>query len=145
MPRPKRDPIDREIVPTQERFIDEYMIDFNATRAAIRAGYSRETAHVQASRMLSYPNIKAEIAARVEQRRLESQGRAQKVIDDLHDIAASAVKDADKIRANELLGKHYGLFNDKIEHTHYNGGDAPQITANATAQQAIEVYAELIK
>lgn len=145
MPRPKREPIDREIVPQRELFIEEYLIDFNGKNAAIRAGYSEDTAKVQASRMLAEPNIQAEVQKRLEARRLESKGRAQKVIDDLHTIADRAARDSDKIRANELLGKHYGLFNEKIEHTHYNGGPAPMITANATVQQATEAYAELTK
>ncbi|MFA9203068.1 MAG: terminase small subunit, partial [Flavobacteriales bacterium] len=37
----------------QQRFIDEYLIDFNATQAAIRAGYSSDTAKQQGSRLLS--------------------------------------------------------------------------------------------
>lgn len=36
----------------QQRFVDEYLIDLNATQAAIRAGYSAKTADVQGSRML---------------------------------------------------------------------------------------------
>lgn len=143
MARPKREPLDREVVPQRERFIDEYMIDFNGTRAAIRAGYSAATAPQAASRMLAEPNIQVEITQRLQARRLESAGRAQKVIDDLHELAAKATKDADRIRANELLAKHYGLLNDKVEHTIFNGGDA-KIEATATPQEAIEVYATLI-
>ena len=37
----------------QKRFIEEYLIDLNATQAAIRAGYSPKTANEQASRMLA--------------------------------------------------------------------------------------------
>jgi phage terminase small subunit len=37
----------------QQRFVDEYLIDLNATQAAIRAGYSQKTAQEQASRLLS--------------------------------------------------------------------------------------------
>lgn len=43
------------------RFIKEYLIDQNATRAAKAAGYSEHTAHVQGARLLSNANIKAEI------------------------------------------------------------------------------------
>ena len=48
----------------QERFVDEYMIDLNATQAAIRAGYSEKTARNIASENLSKPNIQAAIAER---------------------------------------------------------------------------------
>lgn len=41
------------LTPKQQRFIDEYMIDMNATQAAIRAGYSEKTAQEQSSRLLS--------------------------------------------------------------------------------------------
>lgn len=41
----------------QKRFCEEYVVDFNATQAAIRAGYSENTANEQASRMLANVNI----------------------------------------------------------------------------------------
>ena len=44
----------------QQRFVDEYLIDLNATQAAIRAGYSVKTADQQASRMLT--NVKVQQA-----------------------------------------------------------------------------------
>jgi phage terminase small subunit len=41
------------LTPKQEQFVAEYLIDLNATQAAIRAGYSPKTAQEQASRLLS--------------------------------------------------------------------------------------------
>ena len=52
------------IEPRQQRFVDEYLKDFNGTQAAIRAGYSKRTAVAQASRLLSKANIAATVAAR---------------------------------------------------------------------------------
>lgn len=46
----------------QDRFCREYLIDLNATQAAIRAGYSEKTARQQASTLLSKPNIQDRIA-----------------------------------------------------------------------------------
>jgi phage terminase small subunit len=43
----------------QKRFVAEYLIDLNATQAAIRAGYSAKTAHVQGSRLLSDVRVSA--------------------------------------------------------------------------------------
>ena len=120
------------------------MIDFNGTQAAIRAGYSAASAAQAAYRMLAEPNVQAEISQRFKVRRMESAGRANKVIDDLHREAETAVKSSDRIRALELLAKHYGLLNDRVEHTVFNGGDA-KIETTATPQQAIEVYAKLIQ
>lgn len=50
--------------PKHKRFIAEYMIDQNGTQAAIRAGYSKRTAVVQASRLLTKANIAREIEKR---------------------------------------------------------------------------------
>ena len=50
----------------QKRFIDEYMVDSNATQAAIRAGYSPKAARVQGQENLSKPAIQYEIKSRQE-------------------------------------------------------------------------------
>ena len=50
----------------QKRFIDEYLVDSNATEAAIRAGYAKKTARQQGSRLLSHVDIQAEIKKRRE-------------------------------------------------------------------------------
>ncbi len=57
-----------ELAPKQTRFIEEYLVDFNATQAAIRAGYSARTANEQAARMLAKASISNEIANRQEAR-----------------------------------------------------------------------------
>lgn len=46
----------------QQRFVDEYLIDLNATQAAIRTGYSANSAHVTGSRLLSDAKIQAAVA-----------------------------------------------------------------------------------
>ncbi len=50
------------LTPQQRRFVDEYLVDLNATRAAIRAGYSEKTAVQQASRLLTNVNVQAAVA-----------------------------------------------------------------------------------
>ena len=52
----------------QQRFIDEYLVDLNATQAAIRAGYSAKTAKQQGSRLLTHADIQAAVTERQEQR-----------------------------------------------------------------------------
>ena len=59
----KNVPKNGELTPKQERFVAEYLIDLNATQAAIRTGYSAKTAEVQGSRLLSNAKIKAAIDA----------------------------------------------------------------------------------
>ena len=48
----------------QSRFVNEYLVDMNATNAAVQAGYSPKTAKSQASRLLTFVNIKTEIQMR---------------------------------------------------------------------------------
>ncbi len=49
------------LTPKQRMFVAEYLVDFNATQAAIRAGYSPDSASVQGSRLLSYANVSGAI------------------------------------------------------------------------------------
>ncbi len=51
------------MTPKQTRFVQEYLIDLNATQAAIRAGYAPRSAKVTACRLLTNVNVKAAVAA----------------------------------------------------------------------------------
>jgi phage terminase small subunit len=55
---------DRKLTARQRRFVAEYLIDLNATQAAIRAGFAPGSAKVTASRLLTNPNLAAEIERR---------------------------------------------------------------------------------
>ena len=50
------------MTPKQQRFVEEYLIDLNATQAAIRAGYSKHTANEQGSQLLAKLSIQAAVA-----------------------------------------------------------------------------------
>lgn len=50
----------------QKRFCDEYLIDCNATQAAIRAGYSAKTAKITGAKLLTNANLKAYIEEQLE-------------------------------------------------------------------------------
>src|SRR5437868_5402761 len=69
----------------QKRFCDEYLKDFNATQASIRAGYSKKTAKEIGSENLTKPNIRAYLDKRLEAFALS----ASEVIKSLSDIAKS--------------------------------------------------------
>lgn len=58
-----------QLTPKQRRFVAEYLVDSNATQAAIRAGYSPRSAHSIANELVEKPDIRAAIEA-AEQRRL---------------------------------------------------------------------------
>ena len=55
----------------QQRFCDEYLIDLNATQAAIRAGYSKKTAYSQGQRLLKHDEAKTYIEARMAEKEKE--------------------------------------------------------------------------
>lgn len=165
----------------QQRFIEEYLVDLNATQAAIRAGYSPKTARQIAQRMLSKVYIQEALSQAIQDRSKRTQITADQVVAQLAKIAfsditnfvrfgrrevqvmgafgpvyeetedgkkepvmkdvnyvdfkesnqvdgtiisevkqgkdGSSVKLNDRMRALELLGKHLGMFNDKVEHS----------------------------
>mgnify|MGYP000942673614 FL=1 len=139
----------------QKRFIEEYLIDLNATQAAIRAGYSPDTAQQTGSENLSKPVIRAQIDRAMAERSKRTGVNAERVVQELAKIAfvnaaevidpktatvkedalpedtaaiqsvkvktfgedglEREIKMADKLKALELLGKHLGMFKDRIE------------------------------
>lgn len=64
----------------QQRFCDEYLIDLNATQAAIRAGYSKKTAAVIATENLRKPNIREYIEKRMAEKEAEQIADQNEVI-----------------------------------------------------------------
>lgn len=101
----------------QKRFVQEYLVDLNATQAAIRAGYSQKTAQEQSSRLLSNVMVQKNIQQAM-QRRSQRTGVAQdEVLKKLGQIAFSeeedVAKERNQLKALELLGKHLGMFTGK--------------------------------
>lgn len=139
----------------QKRFVEEYLIDLNATQAAIRAGYSPDTAKSIGSENLTKPDLQARIAKAMAERSKRTGVNADRVVMELAKIAfvnagdvidaetatlkpdaakedtaaiqsvkvktfgedglEREIKMADKLKALELLGKHLGMFKDKME------------------------------
>jgi phage terminase small subunit len=145
------------MTPKQERFVEEYLIDLNATQAAIRAGYSPRSAGAIGAENLEKPQIRARVDAAIAAQSRRTGVTADRVIRELarvallnprdvidldtarvlpnasnDDTAAIAsvrvktasgdsgdseeheVKFADKLKALELLGRHLGMFDDKL-------------------------------
>lgn len=71
----------------QKCFIEEYLIDLNATQAAIRAGYSPDTANEQGSRMLANVSIRACIDKAMAERSKRTGVNADRVVEELAKIA----------------------------------------------------------
>lgn len=76
-----------KLTPKQERFIAEYLIDLNATQAAIRAGYSEKTAHSIGQENLHKPVIAAEIAKRQSKAAQKLEVTGERVLRELEYLA----------------------------------------------------------
>jgi len=114
-------------------FAKEYIIDLNATQAAIRAGYSEHTATKQGSRLLTTVEVEEEVQRLMDKRAKKVEISAEDILNDILDtrdtcksnmlvqtefgekLDTTAVNGRNK--ANELLGKHLKLFTDKVETT----------------------------
>jgi phage terminase small subunit len=84
------------LTPKQARFVDEYLIDLNATQAAIRAGYSERTANEQGSRLLANVSVAAAIAER-RQKLAEKAGVTQeRIVAELARIGFADIRKAIK-------------------------------------------------
>ena len=104
----------------QQRFIEEYLIDFNATQAAIRAGYSEKTAYSVGHENLSKPEIKSEIDRLTAQMTEKAIVTKEMVLQGLLDEARMYDEGAShsaRVSAWAHLGKHLGIFMDKVEHS----------------------------
>ena len=123
----------------QQRFCDEYLIDLNATQAAIRAGYSEKYAHTNANKLLQITTIKDFIAARMAEKKSALIADQDEVLEYLTAVMrgkteaeivvvegtgdgcseARAIQKApdekERLKAAELLGKRYGLYTEKVE------------------------------
>lgn len=142
----------------QKRFCQEYIIDLNATQAAIRAGYKEKTAYSQGQRLLKHVEIQKNIQKAQEKRSIRTEITQDMVLKELAKIgftdmrnystwgsngvilkqsdeltpeqtaAISEVSETisknggsikfklhDKVSALEKIGRHLGMFNDKLQ------------------------------
>jgi len=80
-----------ELNDKQQTFVDEYLIDLNATQAALRAGYSERTAYSQGQRLLKHVEVQKAIQQAQQERRRRTQVDADRVLLELSRIAFSDV------------------------------------------------------
>ena len=140
----------------QKRFANEYIIDLNATQAAIRAGYTSKYANTNANKLLQNTTLAEYIQGLMDERSKRTLVTQDKVVNELANIAFAdissflkvennqvevfdtdsiqhemlaaiaeikegnygiSIKLHDKLKALELLGRHLGMFKDKVEVT----------------------------
>lgn len=123
----------------QQRFCDEYLVDLNATQAAIRAGYTEKYANTNASKLLQITTIKDFIAKRMAEKEDDLIAQQDEVLryltavmrgESISEIVVvegtgkgfskarnvtKAPDEGERLKAAELLGKRYGLYSEKVE------------------------------
>ena len=102
----------------QEMFCKEYLIDLNATQAAVRAGYSVKTARVIGGENLLKPAISSYIQSLMTERSINTGITAEWVLNgikDLTDTLLASEEPKAAYKGFELAGKHLALFTEKVE------------------------------
>lgn len=130
----------RSLTPQQELFCAEYLVDYNGTKAAQRAGYAEKTAAAQASRLLKNVNVLSRVRA-LQKERLEKLAVTQESVllnllevydrcmqkkpvtewdyetGQYKETGEYAFDSKGALRALELIGKHLAMFTQKVEHS----------------------------
>lgn len=104
-----------KLTPKQQRFVNEYLVDLNATQAAIRAGYKNAEIGRQ---LITKNNVSDAVQDAIHKRQRRTEITQDYVLQRLKEIADKSASDAqdsdlkysNKLKALELLGKHLGLF-----------------------------------
>ena len=119
----------------QKRFCEEYIVDSNATQAAIRAGYSERTANEQGARLLAKDSVKSYIKELMDEAKDDTIASAEEVMQYLtavirgksrshvlarNDLGAEYIlekppDEKERLKAAELMGRRHQLFTDKVK------------------------------
>ena len=138
------------LTPKQQRFVDEYLIDLNATQAAIRAGYSERTAKSIGQENLTKPDIQKAIQEAQNKLTERTEITQEYVLKNIQSVIERCMqqeavlardgspllvegpegdlvplfefKETGALKGLELLGKHLGMFKDRVELTGKGGG-----------------------
>ncbi|MES0444993.1 MAG: terminase small subunit [Desulfobacterales bacterium] len=137
--------VNNDLSRKQKLFVQEYLIDLNATQAAVRAGYSPKTATEQASRLLTHVKVSTAIQNSMNDRSERTGIDSDYVLSSIHDtverckqskpvtykngdpvlcetpdgkiVPAYSFDSGAVLKGCELLGKHLKMFTDKVEHS----------------------------
>lgn len=130
----KKKPVKSNLSPKQQRFVQEYLVDLNGTKAAIRAGYSKKTADVQAAQLLAKLKVQEEVTKGKAELASKTEITKEWIVNGLvqnynRAMQAEAVTDREgnptgeytysgavANKSLELLGRLHGYFIEKHEH-----------------------------
>lgn len=90
-----------DLTPKQERFVSEYLVDLNATQAAVRAGYSAKTAKAIGAENLTKPAIQSAVTAAMAERSRRTEITQDAVLTELAILLRSDVR---HFRVDEQTG-----------------------------------------
>lgn len=155
-----------------EKFCQEYLVDLNATQAALRAGYSEKTANEQGSQLLAKLSVKRRIQELAEQKANAAGVTPELVLSTVKEAMLRCLREGIPVMAKgeivtvtqgdgtsrplyrfdsqgvykgaELLGKYLSLFADRQEIT-TSIRSIPRITSDMSVEEAARVYRELME
>lgn len=114
-----------KMTPKQQRFVQEYLTDLNATQAAIRSGYSERTASRIGPELLGKTCIQNALEQAKEDLRVATGVTTEYVVRRLQEeaeLTGEGSSHGARIKALELLGKHIGMFIERREISGPGGG-----------------------
>ena len=117
-----------KLTPKQQRFVEEYLVDLNATQAAIRAGYSAKTVNQQGPRLLVNVGVQAAIQAAQQERSVRVQCTQDSVLEGIIRCTQASENAEDyrtALKGYELQGRHLGMFTDKVQQETSGPGGGP--------------------
>jgi phage terminase small subunit len=138
-----------DLTAKQQRFVEEYLVDLNATQAAIRAEYSEKTARQQGQHLLTNIDIQEAIQRGKKELSEKTKITQERVINELAKVAFADAADnptadlryTNKLRALEMLAKHLGLFERSNEDDGNEGCGVVQMPSVMPADKPPEVNA----
>ena len=128
----------------QQRFVEEYLVDLNASQAVKRAGYKTDNPGKVAHDMMKNPGIRFAIDGLKAIRAKNSDVTSDYVLKELNEIYKEARTEkqySSAIRSLELLGKHLSMF---VERTEISGPDGEAIKYEEKVRNDIETFTSSI-
>jgi phage terminase small subunit len=138
--------LEHALTPRQRAFCYEYVVDYNATKAAIRAGYAARNAHQAASLVQMNRGVQFLIdhLSRSKEAKIISIDPDYVLSRVTQIINAEGAKDSDKLRGLELLARHLGMLTDRTEITGKDG-EAIQLEHKQKIEEEADAFTMMLE